>query len=132
MTSYVEEEAAVRRMLDEYYSAFGSLNADLILPYYHEPAVLIGAAGVFPAADRKDLEKLVAPFMEHMRAQGYARSELELRQLTVLSATDALALGLATRYNAEGLEISRMGVTYLLHRGEEGWKIAVLTMHEPC
>jgi hypothetical protein len=131
MSRYAEEEVAVRRVLDEYYSAFGSLDLDVILPYFHEPAVMIGALGVFTAADRKALGELLGPAIEHMRAQGYARSQLDVRQLTVLSATDALVMGVAVRYNAEGLEISRMGLTYLLHSGQQGWKIAVLTLHEP-
>ena len=130
MSNYSQEEADIRRVLSEYYSIFGSLNLDLILPYFHEPAILIGSLGVFPASTRKDLGELLGPAIEQLRAQGYARSELDVRQLTVLSPTDAIALGVATRYSA-GAEIGRVGVTYLLHRDAEEWKIAVLTLHEP-
>jgi ketosteroid isomerase-like protein len=125
------DEAPVRQMLADYYAAFGTLDMDVITRHFNEPAVLIGAPGVFPAPDRAALAALIASGVEELRSQGYSRSELELRQLTMLSASDALAVGVAVRYKANGAELNRIGVTYVLHRGEAGWKIGVLVMHDP-
>jgi hypothetical protein len=49
----------------------------------------------------------------------------------MLSATTALARGVALRYKDDGRELERAGVTYLLHRSGEEWKIAVLVLHDP-
>lgn len=126
----MNDEAAVRRMLAGYYAAFGTLDLSAILPFFHEPAVLIGALGVFPAPGRQTLAGMLAAGIEHMRAAGYARSELDLSQLTLLSEADALALGVATRYRIDGSILERVGVTYVLHKSDAGWKIAVLVMHD--
>jgi hypothetical protein len=42
----------------------------------------------------------------------------------------ALAVGAAIRYKADGQELERVGVTYLLHKGNDGWKFAVMVLHD--
>jgi hypothetical protein len=68
--------------------------------------------------------------MENLRQREYRRSELSLHQLRLLSATSALATGAAIRYKTDGQEMERVGVTYLLHKGDSGWKFAVMTLHD--
>jgi ketosteroid isomerase-like protein len=122
-------EAAVTQVLADYYSAFSTLDVRAILPYFHEPALLIGPPGVGAAPTSAALVSIFAPVMEDLRARGYGRSELSLQQVKRLSATAALASGVARRYKADGQELERAGVTYLLHRAEAGWKIAVVVLH---
>ena len=38
----MDDEAAVTRVLTDYFVAFGTLNARAVLPYYHEPCLLVG------------------------------------------------------------------------------------------
>ena len=68
--------------------------------------------------------------MEDLRQRKYRRSELSLQQFKLLSATSALAVGAAIRYKADGQELERVGVTYLLHKGNDGWKFAVMVLHD--
>ena len=70
------------------------------------------------------------PAMEGLRTRGYARSELSMLRIKQLSATTTLASGIAVRYKADGQELERAGVTYLLHKTDRGWKIAVLVVHD--
>jgi hypothetical protein len=42
-----------------------------------------------------------------------------------------LVTGVAIRYKRNGQELERAGVTYVLHKAEAGWKIAVIVMHDP-
>jgi hypothetical protein len=68
--------------------------------------------------------------MENLRHQQYGRSELKPQQLKLLSATSALAMGVAIRLQTDGQELERVGVTYLLHKAESGWKFAVVVLHD--
>ena len=51
-------------------------------------------------------------------------------QVKRLSVTTTLAGGIAVRYKADGQELDRAGVTYLLHKADSGWKIAVTVVHD--
>ncbi len=126
--TFMNNEEAVKQVFSDYYKAFSTLDVQSILPYFHQPALLIGPLGVIaiptPAA------VVPNPVMEDLRQQKYRRSELSLQQFKLLSATSALAVGVAIRYKADGQELERVGVTYLLHKGNDGWKFAVMVLHD--
>jgi hypothetical protein len=43
----------------------------------------------------------------------------------------ALASGVAVRYRADGQELERVGVSYVLHKADEDrWAIAVAVVHD--
>ena len=100
------------------------------MPYFHEPCLLISPQGVYAAPTCAALVAVFTLAIEGLRARGYGRSELSLQQLKLLSATAASARGVALRYKTDGQELDRVGVTYLLHKAETGWKIAVLVIHD--
>jgi hypothetical protein len=119
----------VKQVLADYYRDFSTLNVASILPYFHEPSLLVGQQGVMPIPDRRALAAVFGPVMEGLRAKGYGRSELELGYVKSLSATAAIAGGVAVRYKKDGQE--RVGVTYVLHKTESGWQFATLILHDP-
>ena len=127
----MNDEAAVTTVLEAYYRAFSTLEVEAVLPYFHEPTVLIGPQGVYAAPTRTELGAALAPVMEGFRTRGYGRSELSRLRVHLLSATASLASGVAFRYKTDGQELDRAGVTYLLHKTESGWKIAVIVLHDP-
>ena len=101
-----------------------------ILPYFHQPALLIGPLGVIALPTPAAVVPIFGPVMEDLRQRKYGRSELSLQQFKLLSATSALALGVAIRYKADGQELERVGIAYLLHKGNGGWKFAVMVLHD--
>ncbi len=123
-------EEAVSKVLSEYYTAFSALNIQAILPYFHEPALLVGPMGVLPLPTPAALVPIFSPVMENLRGRQYGHSELKLQQLKLLSATSALAVGVAIRLKTDGQELERAGITYLLHKTESGWKFAVVVLHD--
>ena len=125
-----DDKAAVTRVLTDYYNAFSKLDVQAILPYYHEPSLLIGPGAVAAMPTHAAITATFTPAMEGLRARGYARSELSMLHVKRLSATTTLASGIAVRYKADGQELERVGVTYLLHKADSGWKIAVLVAHD--
>jgi len=124
------DEEAVTKFLSDYYAAFSTLNIQAILPYFHEPALLVGPLGVVPLPTAAALVPIFSPVMENLRRRQYGHSELKLQQLKLLSATSALAIGVAIRLKTDGQELERAGVTYLLHKTERDWKFAVLVLHD--
>ena len=124
--SISNDQADVIRVLHDYYSAFSTLNIEAVLPYFHEPSMLIGPQGVFAATTHTMLATAVSPAIEGFRARGFGRTELSVQDFKSLSATVALVGGVARRYKLDGQELDQANVTYLLHKADSGWKIAVL------
>ena len=114
--------------VQEYYSVFSTLDVNAIVACYSEPCMTIAPQGVSSAASRAALADSLAPLIGGLRARGYGRSEFVQPQVTMLGETDALVRGLAIRYTAAGPEMERLPISYLMHRGEAGWKIAVLVV----
>jgi ketosteroid isomerase-like protein len=125
------EDAAVQLMLNDYYAAFSTLHVQAILPYFHQPALLIGPQGVIPLPIPAAVEPIFTPVMQSLQTRGYRRSELNLREIRLLSAQSAFATGIAIRFKSHGEELERVGVTYLLRKSEGGaWKFAVMVLHD--
>ncbi len=129
-SSISDDQAAVVQVLNEYYSAFSTLKVEAVLPYFHEPSLLIGPQGAFAATTHTLLATAFNSAMEGLRARGFGRTELSVRNLKSLSATAALVGGVAQRYKIDGEKLDQAGVTYVLYKADAGWKIAVLIIHD--
>ena len=121
---------AALRMLDDYYTAFSTLDVQAILPYFHEPSTLISSRGVIAAATSAAVAAALKPTLEGLRAREFGRSELSVGSAKQLSASATLVTGEAIRYKRNGQEMERVGITYVLHKAETGWKIAVIILHD--
>lgn len=122
---------AVNRVIADYYRDFSTLNVQAILPYFNEPSLLVGPQGVILIPDRATLAAVFGSVMDGLRAKRYGRSELELGYVKSLSSSAALIGGVAVRYTADGQLLERVGVTYVLHKTETGWKFATVILHDP-
>jgi ketosteroid isomerase-like protein len=131
-SSISNDQAEVVHVLREYYSAFSTLNVEAVLPFFHEPSFLISPQGVFAATTHTLLATAVGPTMDGFRARGFGRTELSVLNLKSLSRTATLVGGVARRYKVDGQELDQAGVTYVLHKADSGWKIAVLIIHDPA
>src|SRR5689334_18154569 len=99
-----DDEAAATRLLTDYYRAFSTLEVQSVLPYFHEPTVLIGPQGVFAAPTSAALAGAFGPVMEGLRAKQFDRSELSVQRVESLSATAVLVTGVALGYKVGGQE----------------------------
>ena len=100
------------------------------MPYFHEPCLIIGPQGVLAAPTRSVLATSLTPVLESLRGRGYGRSELSIRQLKSLSPATILVMGVALRFKVDGQALERAGVTYLLQKTDQQWKIAALVTHD--
>lgn len=125
-----DHKADAGRMLTDYYSDFSTLDVQRFLSYFHEPAFLMSPQGVSVVQTQAELSAVFTPAIESLRQRGYARSELSNLRLKRLSATIILASGVAVRHRVDGQELDRVGVTYLLRKADNRWKIAALVIHD--
>ena len=125
----VNEDAALRTLAD-YYRAFSTLEVQAVLPYFHEPSLFVVPQGVSAAPTFAALANVFTPIMEGLRAREFGRSELSVGSVNSLSGSATLVTGVAIRYKRNGQELERAGVTYVLHKAEAGWKIAVIILHD--
>lgn len=124
------DHRAVTQTLLDYYTAFSSLDVRAVLPYFHEPSLLMGQ-GVLAAPTHDVLTTALTTAIESLRSKGFGRSELSVRRVESLSASATLVTGVALRYKVDGQELERVGVTYVLYNVASQWKIAVLIVHDP-
>jgi hypothetical protein len=124
------QRAEIRTLLD-YYAAFSTLDVPAILPYFHEPSLLMGPQGAFAAPTHDVLTTALTTVIDSLRARGFARSELSVQRVESLSASATLVTGVALRFRVDGQELERVGVTYALYNADSHWKIAVLIVHDP-
>jgi ketosteroid isomerase-like protein len=118
-----------KTFFDDYATALGSLDPQRILPYYHEPLTLITAPITSILTTRADIEQWEKSRGEQMKGRGYARNAWDQLHVKPLNYGLAVASGLAVQGRRSRAD--RLGITYVLRRTGDGWKIAVLTVHDP-
>ena len=123
------DEVEVRGFLADYYRVFSRLQIGAILPYFHQPALLIFPAAVVAAPTSDALAAIFGRTIEDLRARGYGRSEFEMREFRQMGTAAASATGVAVRYKTDRQELERVGLTYLLWKANADWKITVMTLH---
>jgi hypothetical protein len=47
----------------------------------------------------------------------------------MLGAQTALAIGVAIRIGSDGAEMERAGISYLMRKTDDAWRIAVMVLH---
>lgn len=130
------DESDVSRWFDEYLEAFaacgrGESDARSLLAYWAVPFLVATDEG-FTALTAEDQVVAVAQQqIDGMRAAAYDRSELLGSEVTTLNATAALYRGEFSRRRADGDEVSRLTLTYLLTDGAVGRRISALVVHSP-
>ena len=116
--------------IHEYYKAFSTLDVSAIASYYCEPSMTVAPQGVLSAATHAALKDALAPIITSLKTRGCGRSEFVEPTVTRLGESDALVRGVAVRYTAAGPELERIPLSYVMHRTETGWKIAVLVAEQ--
>jgi ketosteroid isomerase-like protein len=116
------EKDAIRAVLSGYYDAFGRDSA-AAAAFYGEPALIVFPNQVVALGTRADVEAFFDKLVTSLKPSGYSHSKLADHRVKLLNSTTALYSTVAIRMKADGTEMQRSGFTYLLHKGNTGWKI---------
>ena len=122
---------AVAQALNDYYGAFGALDAQRAVGYYDVPVVFIGAECIIVATTPREGAAWLAKQFEALKPTGFSRSKLIKLSIKKMSKGLAIASGIDMRYDKSGKQVSRFGITYILRKNAGGWKISAVVSHDP-
>lgn len=125
------DESNVLDTYDEYLLASFSLDAKRVAAYYDEPFMYVSVARTVTVATRADAEAFLSPGFNDLRRAGYARTEFPELKSQSLGKGLAVISGRGVRVTAEGKELATFGITYIWRHLPTGWKLAVMTVHDP-
>jgi hypothetical protein len=72
---------------------------------------------------RVDIEAFLAKGRAALLARGYLNTRMDASRVKRLNHSTALYGTIAVRMKTDGTELERAAFTYLLHKGDTGWKI---------
>ena len=128
------DKKGVARWFADYLEAFaacgrGEQDAASLLDYYGVPLLLTSDEGFAALTSEDQVTAAAQRQIDAMRAVDYHHSEVLGSEMTVLNATSTLCRGAFSRRRADGTEIGRLTVTYLVTDGTAGRRISVLALH---
>jgi hypothetical protein len=130
------DKSDVSRWFDEYLEVFaacgrGESDARSLLAYWAVPFLVSTDDGFVALKNEDQVVAVAQQQIDGMRAAAYDRSELLGSEVTSLNATTALYRGEFSRQRADGDEINRLTLTYLVTDGAVGRRISALVVHTP-
>lgn len=118
--SQASEQDTIQGVLSSYYDTRDPAAASA---FFGEPALVVLPNQVVALGTRADVEAFFERLVASRKLSGYSHSKLGDHRVKLLNATTALYSTIAIRMNVDGKEMQRSGFTYLLHKGDAGWRI---------
>lgn len=115
-------EKGIRQFYAHYLSAFHTLEARAVVPFYAPPCLFVTEQSVVAMNSAKDIERLFVQVIEALKSRNYHHSDVTNLKVNMLSERLAELNGLAIRYSTSGAELERSGASYTLRRSAESWK----------
>ena len=103
-----------------------------LLRHYGVPFLISTDAGTTALTDQAQVLAMARQQVDGMRLVGYDRTEELDAETVVLNASCARHRARFARLRADGSEISRLEVTYLITDRPEGRRISALVVHSPA
>lgn len=116
----VSEQDTIHGVLSSYYDTRDAAAASA---FFGEPTVIVLPNQVIVLSTRSDVETFFDKLAASRKGSGYSHSKLGDHRVKLLNATTALYSTIAIRMKADGTEMQRSGFTYLLQKGNAGWRI---------
>ena len=129
------DEQGLRKWFAAYLTDFGALgrgdtdDAGRLLLHYGVPLLVSTDAGTSALAAEDQVLAMARQQVDGLRAAGYDRSDELDSETTVLNDSCAAHRARFARLRADGTEISRLEVTYLITDRLEGRRISALVVH---
>jgi hypothetical protein len=102
-----------------------------LLAYYGVPLLLTTDATVLALGSEDEVIGAVGPQIERLRAADYDRTETLESETSMLNATTALHRAYLSWLRADGSEIARMRLAYVITHGGSGHRISALVVGTP-
>lgn len=127
-------DSDVRKWIGEYLDAFaacgrGDGDAASLLAYYGVPLLVTTDDGLIAVTSEEQVLAVAKQQIDGMRAANYDHTDVLDSDVTVVNAASALYRGEFSRVGAQGDEISRLRLSYLVTDGPVGCRISALLVH---
>jgi hypothetical protein len=124
-------EASALEAFRSYAKAFQQLDPGAIPAHFETPALASTPRGLLALSDAAAVERTYAGVMGDAKAKAYARSEFYDLTEQRLAAELSLVTGGCVWIDKSGQVIQRFGISYVLHRSQDTWRVVVALIHEP-
>jgi ketosteroid isomerase-like protein len=124
-------ESEVLRTFDEYFLASIGLDEKRVAACYDEPFMYVSAERSAAVAARADAEAFLRPGFKALQEAGYTKTEFPVLRSQSVGTGLAVVSGAGVRYAKDGTQLATFGVTYIWRKRPEGWRLAVMTVHDP-
>ncbi len=132
---YALEKREIDQLFDNYmakYNRFINVGEyDNSIELYHDQVMLVTGSNGQSVASSEQMDKNVIGFLSRLKQQGVASVRWESSEIDLLGAQVALVKNVAIRFTEEETVFNRVGATYLVQKGESGWRIAAFSIHPP-
>ena len=125
------DDSNVLKTYEEYLLASFSLDAKRVATYYDEPFMFVSAARTVTVQTRADAQAFLSPGFKDLQQAGYAKTEFPELKSHSLGKGLAVISGRGTRVTTDGRELGTFGITYIWRHLPDGWKLAVMIVHDP-
>ncbi len=112
-----------------YTAAFQALDSKAVAAHFHEPALMITPKGIDALPNAAAVEQAYARIMAELPAQRYARTEFSQLEERRLGDDLAMLTGSGSWIDTSGKKFMPFGMTYVLRRGSQGWRIVTAIIH---
>jgi hypothetical protein len=118
----------VQATVEKYYSLFVQLNPKGIAEQaFNAPWILMAANGPQVDLTKEQAAERFQASMKQLQESGWGKSVYTTTNVCVLNAAAAITSGYNTRYKKDGSVMSVGGVSYILNKTKEGWRIISYT-----
>ncbi len=109
-----------------YFTAFNAQNTKEIgEKVFTNPGLAMSATGV-AVNTPEQVDKQYAGNLQRLQEQGWEKSVMGQYDVCVMNANVAFASGKFTRLRKDGSVLQAGASTYMLNKGKDGWRIAML------
>ena len=126
----MSEELAIRQVIEGIRDTFSTLDVDAWLSHFNPQHTFVNHGAVFVAQRLDDTKKAFAPTISVLKERGYSGTILDRCNVRVVGPKTAVAATQWRRLGQGGEVLEYLGVTYTLVKGDSGWKVAVVTIHD--
>lgn len=123
-----DDRSGVLDAFTQYTQAFQALDARAVAQHFHEPALFITPREIVTLPTAEAVEQAYARVMADMPAD-YVRTEFSRVTAHRLGDDLAMVSGGGTWKNAANEDLMPFGMTYMLRRSGNTWRIVVAAVH---
>jgi hypothetical protein len=119
----------IDRAVAEYTDAFVKGDLEGVVAHCGTPFVIVSTNGTTVLTTPAEIEARYVGVLWDLRQRGYADSKRKEAHIKLLDKNLALVSAAFVRYREDGSELESVGATYLLRKGDGGWKIVENISH---